>query len=244
MDPAVAGRHFVDQGRKLRLDERRRRLARGLLRAPALLAAAVGAPDVLPDRNFGHRPPGRHAGHAIVDERIAVVGLSIAVGDLLEHPRLGLLAGLRLQAEHHPFALHPLTLEREVEMAFLDRLARVLARVGDPPALVPQHHRPAAIFALGNGALKRAIVERMVLGPHRQPVLAGVQARPLGNRPALEHAVELQPEVPMEPRGVVLLDDEAVAFALEPAALGLLRLREIALPVVGLDVERNALGHG
>src|SRR5690242_13041119 len=42
----------------------------------------------------------------------------------------------------------------------------------------------------------------------------------------------------------MLLHDEAVALALELAAPGLFRLREIALPVVGLDIERNALGHG
>src|SRR4051812_13695880 len=41
----------------------------------------------------------------------------------------------------------------------------------------------------------------------------------------------------------MLLDDEAVALSLELAPLGFLRLREVALPVVGLDVEAGALRH-
>ena len=94
MDPGVAGRHVVDQRRKLWLDEGRRRLARGFLCAAAFLAATVRAPDVLSDRDLGHGPPGRHAGHAAVDQRVAVARIGEVVGDLLEHPRLGLLAGL------------------------------------------------------------------------------------------------------------------------------------------------------
>src|SRR6185436_14408302 len=42
----------------------------------------------------------------------------------------------------------------------------------------------------------------------------------------------------------MLLDDEAVAFAFQLAALRLLRLREVAFLVVGLDVERNLADHG
>jgi hypothetical protein len=37
----------------------------------------------------------------------------------------------------------------------------------------------------------------------------------------------------------MLLDDEAVAFALELAAFRLLRLSEVALAVIGVDVERG-----
>src|SRR5689334_23351166 len=116
-----------------------------------------------------------------------------------------------------------------MEMAFLDRLAWVLARVGNPPPLIPQHHGAAAIFPFGDGPFEPAVVERMILGPHRQAVFARIEARPLGHGPALEHAVELEPEIPVQPRGLVLLDDEAVALALELTAPGLLRLREVAL---------------
>src|SRR5206468_6850761 len=112
---------------------------------------------------------------------------------------------------------------------------------------VPQHDRAAAIFALRDRPLEGAIVERMVLGTHGKAVFARIEARALGHRPALEHAVELQPKVPVKPGGVVLLDDKAVAafslghLKLAPARL--LRLREVALAVVGLNVERHAPGH-
>ncbi|MCY1188357.1 hypothetical protein D9M73_294560 [compost metagenome] len=51
---------------------------------------------------------------------------------------------------------------------------------------------------------------------HRQALDLGVQGRPLGDRPALEGAVELQPEVVMQPGGIVLLDAElqGVCFSL------------------------------
>ena len=96
VEPAVAGRNFVDQRGELRLLERRRRLARLFLGAPALLAASVRFPHVLAGRDLGHRPAGGDTGHAIVDQRIAIVGFSEIVGDLFQHPRLGLLAGLGL----------------------------------------------------------------------------------------------------------------------------------------------------
>jgi hypothetical protein len=41
----------------------------------------------------------------------------------------------------------------------------------------------------------------------------------------------------VQPRRFVLLDDEAVALALEPATARLLRFRKVALPVAGVDVE-------
>src|SRR5690348_9944995 len=77
----------------------------------------------------------------------------------------------------------------------------------------------------------------MVLRAHRKPVLARIEARAFWNRPALEHSVELQPKIPVQARRLVLLDDEAVALALELAALGLLRLGEVALAIIGRDVE-------
>ncbi len=127
-----------------------------------------------------------------------------------------------------------------MEVAFLDRFHRVLARIGDPGPQVPQHHRSAAIFALGDDPLEIAIVERMILGTHGEAVFARVQARPLGHGPAFQHPVELEPEVPVQPGRLVLLHDEAVALPLELAPPGLLRLRKVALAVVGLDVELAA----
>ena len=121
-------------------------------------------------------------------------------------------------------------------MAFFQRLARVLAGRGLPGAAVPHHHGAAAIFALGDGALEGGVGEGMVLGAHGEALVVRVEARPVRHRPALEHPVQLQPQVPVKPGRVVLLDHEAVAMA--PAqflvrALRLVRLREISLRIIG-----------
>src|SRR3954451_14161440 len=108
-------------------------------------------------------------------------------------------------------------------MTFLDGLARILARFRDPAALVPQHHRAAPIFALWDRAFEPAIVERMVLGAHGKPILAGIETRPLGYPPPLDSPIKLDAEVPVQAPSVVLLLHEAIALALELAVLGLLR---------------------
>ncbi len=118
-----------------------------------------------------------------------------------------------------------------MEVALFDIL-RALARDRRPSAAVPQHHRAAAIFARRDRALEIGIGQRMVLGADREALLVGVDARPARHRPALEHAVDFETEIPMEARGVVLLDDEAVAVAGLERAGGLGGLREIALGVV------------
>ena len=56
--------------------------------------------------------------------------------------------------------------------------------------------------------LKVGVGERVVLDPDRQPLHRRVERRLVRHRPALEHAVGLQPEVVVQPGGVVLLDDE------------------------------------
>src|SRR5881628_3398289 len=99
-------------------------------------------------------------------------------------------------------------------MPFLDGLSWVLAGFRYPAPLIPQHHRAAAIFALGDRAFEAAVIKRVILGPHRQALLVGIEAGAIWHRPAFQHAFELQAEVPVEPGGVVLLDDEAIAIAL------------------------------
>src|SRR6185437_6679251 len=76
-----------------------------------------------------------------------------------------------------------------------------------PGAAIPQHHRAAAILPLRNDAFELAVFERVILDMHREAFYLGVEARPLGDRPTLEHAVELEAEIVMEPGRVVLLDE-------------------------------------
>src|SRR3546814_7112191 len=76
----------------------------------------------------------------------------------------------------------------------------------------------------------------MVFGAHREAFVGGVGARPLGHRPAFEHAIDFEAEVVMEPRRVMLLDDEAIArltfLALCDLPRGLGGQFEIALGII------------
>ena len=63
------------------------------------------------------------------------------------------------------------------------------------------------------------VLERVVLGAHREPVLVGVLRHAARQRPGGERALVLEPEVPVEPAGVVLLDDEPGAARLLARAL-------------------------
>ena len=120
-----------------------------------------------------------------------------------------------------------------MKVALVDVLG-AFARDRRPGATVPQHHRAAAILALGDRALKFSVGHWVVFGPHREPLVLWVEAWPTGHRPRFQHAVDLDPEVPVEPRGVVLLNDELIA-----GLAGLLLARrfggqlEIALGVIG-----------
>src|SRR5580693_3540216 len=106
-----------------------------------------------------------------------------------------------------PFQLLPMKLE--FEMALGEALVRIEDR--RPCAPIPDEHRAAAVFALRDRAFERTIVERMVLDLDREPLLAGDEARAAGHRPALQDAVQFEPEIVMEPPRIVLLHDEAVA---------------------------------
>ena len=54
-----------------------------------------------------------------------------------------------------------------------------------------------------------------------EPVVRGLEGQPVGDGPRDQDAVPLQAQVPVQPRGVVLLDDE-------PVACGVVRRSELA----------------
>ncbi len=113
-----------------------------------------------------------------------------------------------LHPHQHPAAVQPLAVQRELQVALRQALLRRHA-LRRPVAAVPQLHRAAAVLALGDGALEVAVVERVVLDLHGQALVVRVERGAAGHRPGLEHAVEFEPQVVMQPGGVVLLDDEA-----------------------------------
>ena len=108
-----------------------------------------------------------------------------------------------------PAAVELLAVKLELEMALLQAPVRVADR--RPCALVPHDDRAAAIFALGDRALEIGIFQRVVFDRDGEALLARDQARAAGHRPALEHAVQREAEIVVQPGRVMLLHDKDIA---------------------------------
>ena len=82
------------------------------------------------------------------------------------------------------------------------------SRVADrlPSAPVPEHDRAAAVLPLGDDTFEASVLDRVVLDVHREPLGRRVHTGTLGNGPTLERAVELEPEVVVQPPCGVLLN--------------------------------------
>ena len=74
----------------------------------------------------------------------------------------------------------------------------------------------------------------MILGPHRQPLVRRVEAGTFGHGPAQQNAVQFQPEIVMQARGVVFLDEvrKLLLSRLDLAGRRFAGLSEIALASV------------
>ncbi len=107
-------------------------------------------------------------------------------------------------------------MQLEVELAVRESAIGIVER--QPVAAIPDDDRAGAVLRLRNLAFERRIFERMVLGPYREPAIFWIVARLLRHCPALENAVVLEPEVVVQTRRVVPLDDE-LQLAAEPRRL-------------------------
>ena len=87
-------------------------------------------------------------------------------------------------------------------------------------SFVPDQHLAPAVLALRYLAGELEVFERVVLDVDRQVVLLGVGRDALGDRPRNTDAVFLEPEVPVEPPGVVLLDHKPRRLGLGARDLG------------------------
>ena len=131
-----------------------------------------------------------------------------------------------LHAHQHPAAVQPLALERELQLALRQRLVGRLVPFRLPIAAVPQHapcrrHTGPWGWCLRN---RRSRAD----GPRPRPPAAcpaGSSDGPSRHRPGLEHAVELQAKIVVQPGRGVLLDDEAQTLALVGTMTGLLARR-------------------
>jgi hypothetical protein len=112
-----------------------------------------------------------------------------------------------LQADQRPLALHAFAMHHDLELALGDLALRIFA-LRLPRAAVPQLHGAAAILAGRNHAFEGAVFDGMIFDLDGEPLGRRIERRHLGDRPTLIDAVEFQPEVVMEPRRVMALDDE------------------------------------
>src|SRR5262245_37149633 len=126
-------------------------------------------------------------------------------------------------------------MQLEVELAVRETAVGIAER--HPVAAIPDHHRARAVLGLRNLAFERRIFERMILGPYGEPAVLRIVARLLRHRPALQHAVVLEPEVIVQPRRVVPLDDELqLAAGPAPRAARLGRSTKVALALVRIEL--------
>src|SRR5206468_11664230 len=79
------------------------------------------------------------------------------------------------------------------------------------PAAIPYDHRSSAVVAGRDHPLEVPVLERMILDVHREPLLLNTGRRPLGHRPTLEHALQLEPQIEVHVARPVLLHDETGA---------------------------------
>jgi hypothetical protein len=150
---------------------------------------------------------GQHAARLALDDRPRARGTRLVVAALDQEPRpTAALALSRLHAYQVPAPAQLFAGQREVELARRKTAPRIPDRL--PIAAVPDDDRPPAVLALRNHALEARVLERVILGLRRHPALTRDEARPFRNRPALQHSVELEPEVPMHAARGVLLHDE------------------------------------
>jgi len=88
-----------------------------------------------------------------------------------------------VRAHQIPHAGELFALQFELELALAIGLGGVA--LWNPDTAIPDDHLPGAIVPVRDAPLEAGVIQRMVFDVHRQPPDLGVQARPLGNRPAL-----------------------------------------------------------
>ena len=116
-----------------------------------------------------------------------------------------------------------------------------VSRLRFPGAPVPDDDVAGAVLLRRDHALEVEVLDRVVLDVDRHPAHRRVERRALRDGPDGEDAVDLEPEVVVEPGGPMALDDESTgagpARSVGRRRLG--RLREVALAPVFLERHRR-----
>jgi hypothetical protein len=182
------------------------------------------------------------------EHRQQVVGQRLAIGvrrltHAVDHPVVG--AALASAEREHPVAaLQPLAAKGDLDLP----VGELVDLVG---AGVPDLHRPGAVAPSRDRAVEVEVLQRVVLGADRHPVVVRVERDAARQRPRGERALALEAQVPVQARGTVLLDRKAGRFAADdlgsggrarlPRAAGLAGGVEVALgAVAGEAVPRSS----
>ncbi len=125
---------------------------------------------------------------------------------------------LRVGAAHQrERALQLFAAQKQAELALLQRApdsAFGFRAVAEPCAMIlvrrihaaiPHDDFAGAVLLRRNRAFKRGVLEGVIFGLHRQAFDGGIERRPFGNGPRLEHAIQFEAEVVMQSPGRVLL---------------------------------------
>ncbi len=155
-----------------------------------------------------------------------------------QKPWLLFFPGPAVHAHEMPSPMQLLALQGESEMTFLVARVRVTLRV--PAATIPNHDGAAAIFPLRDGSLEGVVFDRMIFHVDGEALLVRNETRAAGDRPALHHPVELEPQVIMQTPCGVLLDDEVISLGSMRAPPRFRGHVELALPAVYLKAHRSA----
>src|SRR5580765_4426319 len=162
----------------------------------------------------------------------------VLVGLLQQEP----VAALAAHARERPASAQLEAEQLELELAPLDLLARRLGLQELEAAGVPHDRRAGAIVPLGNEPLEVGVLDGMVFDVHGEALLVGTHRRALGHGPALQHAVDLEPQIVVEPARRVLVDDEPVPAGRAGSAEGLRGRGWIALAPILLEVAASHAG--
>ena len=83
-----------------------------------------------------------------------------------------------------------LAVERERKMALGQAFVRVILR--PPMTTIPNHHCPAAIFALRDRPFELVVGDRVILDLHSKALFAWHQTGSARHRPTFHHTVEFE----------------------------------------------------
>ncbi len=144
-----------------------------------------------------------------------------------------------MQPYEGPAALHLRAHQVEFQVAVPISLARVAYRL--PGAFVPDDDLAGAVLALRNLAFELVVGDGVVFHLDGHALDGRIVAGPFGHRPAFHGAVQLQPEIVVQPGGPVLLDHEGPRGGAGLAAGGRFR-RDVEVAL--LPVLRKRVGHG